>query len=321
MSLTRGMQMEEATWVGIDVSEGALDVHIRPLEERFSVTNTAEGIDDLVERLSAVGPELIVLEATGKLEVPALVALSEAGLPVVRVNPRRARDFARSIGRMAKTDEIDATDLSHYAEAVRPELRPVPEEDVREMDGLMVRRRQLIGMITSERNRLTRAHRSVRSHIEAHIAWLEDQKRHIDQEVEALVRHSPIWREQDQLVRSVKGVGPVLSHTIAAWLPEIGKLSNKQLSALVGVAPMNRDSGMMRGKRSVCGGRPQVRTVLYMATIVAITHNPGIKEFYERLTKAGKPPKVAITACAHKLLIILNAKVRDHRIGRELATT
>jgi transposase len=307
-------------WVGIDVAKDSLEVYVRPLNESFSVSNTPEGLEELVARLKPLAPERVVLEATGKLEILALVTLAQAGLPVVRVNPRRARDFARSIGRIAKTDSIDAGDLAHYAEAIRPETRAIPEDDVRDLESLMVRRRQVVEMITAEKNRLGRARESVQTHIKDHIAWLEDQRRDLEKQIELVVSNSSIWREQDKVMRSVKGVGPVFSHTIAAWLPEIGTLSGKEISALVGVAPMNRDSGLMRGKRSICGGRAEVRSVLYMATVVAVTHNPIIRQFYERLTRAGKPPKVAITACAHKLLVILNAMVRDQSPWRDPAT-
>jgi transposase len=302
----------EVNWVGIDVSKDELEVHVRPIGESFCVANSSEGIEAMLEKLKPLSPERIVMEATGKLELLALVTLTEAGFPVVRIDPRRARNFARSIGRVAKTDKLDAKDLARYAEAVRPEVRDVGKEDSQELEGLMGRRRQVVQMITAEKNRLSRAHPSVRAHVEAHIAWLEDQQKQIEREVESVVRDSPLWCERDGILRSVTGVGQVLSNTMAAWLPEIGDLGGKQISALVGVAPMNRDSGRMRGKRAICGGRAEVRTVLYMATIVAITHNPKISAFHARLVAAGKPQKVAITACARKLLTILNAMVRDN---------
>jgi len=309
-----------ANWVGVDVSKAELQAHVRPSGDNFCVANTIEGIEAMIERLKPLSPERIVMEATGKLELLVLMRLTEAGFPVVRIDPRRARDFARSTGRVAKTDRLDAEDLARYAEALRPEARAVRDEDSQKLEELMGRRRQVVRMITAERNRLGRAHALVRSHIEAHIAWLEDQQRQMEREVESAIRDSPMWQERDDILRSVKGVGSVCSHTVAAWLPEIGQMGGKQISALVGVAPMNRDSGRLRGKRSIYGGRAEVRSVLYMATIVAIAHNPTIGAFYARLTAGGKPPKVAITACARKLLTILNAMVRDNtRWNQQLA--
>lgn len=303
-------------WVGIDVAQDTLQIHIRPNGDDFSVSNDAEGIDTLIERLSQERPELIVAEATGKLEALVIGSLVDAGFTVARANPRQVREFARAVGRTAKTDAIDASILAHYAEAIQPPARKLPAAETQELADLMARRRQIVEMITAERNRLKRMHVSVIPHIEAHIKWLTGQKIDIERNVERLVKASSIWGEIDGILRSVSGVGKVVSHTILSALPEIGVISNKQIAALVGVAPFNRDSGLMRGRRCIIGGRAHVRTMLYMACVSAIRHNPIIRAFYERLVAAGKPHKVALTACARKLLVILNAKVRDSILAK-----
>ncbi|MGB9301684.1 MAG: IS110 family transposase [Anaerolineae bacterium] len=299
-------------YIGIDVAKDWLDVAQRPGGEAWRVSSDETGIATLVKRLKGLGPALVLLEATGGLEIPAVAALAAAGLPAVVVNPRQVREFARATGRLAKTDAIDAQVLAQFGEAVQPEVRPLPDTATRELAGLVARRRQLIEMLTAEKNRLRVATRKVRHNIEAHIRWLERELLDLDGGLGEVIRSSPVWREQDNLLRSVPGVGPVLSSVLLADLPELGKLSRKEIAALVGVAPLNRDSGQFRGRRQVWGGRSQVRATLYMAALVASRYNPVIRAFYQRLQAAGKPKKVALTACMRKLLIVLNAVVRDH---------
>ena len=298
-------------FVGIDVSKDRLDVALRPSAERWAVANDDAGIATLVDRLRALTPALIVLEATGGLELPLTGALA-AGLPVVVVNPRQVRDFAKATGQLAKTDALDAAVLAQFAEAVRPALRPLPDAAMQELSALLARRRQLLEMRTAEQNRLGMALPPVRKGIRAHIAWLERHLAQTDDDLARAIRESPVWRERDDLLRSTPGVGPVLARTLLASLPELGTLNRKQIAALVGVAPLNRDSGTLRGRRSVWGGRAHVRAALYMSALAATRHNPIIRTFYKRLCAAGKAKKVALTACMHKLLLILNAMVK-HR--------
>jgi transposase len=298
-------------WIGIDVAQAHLDVAVRPQGEAWRCPYEEEAIIALVARLQALAPRLVVLEATGGLEARVVAALAAAGLPVAVVNPRQVRDFAKAIGRLAKTDALDAQVLAHFAEAVGPPARPLPDAATQELRALLTRRRQLVEMLTAEKNRLRRAVARVRPHLEAHIAWLERQLRDVDGDLDTLIRQSPAWHAQEARLRSVPGVGPGLSRTLLAALPELGQLNRKQLAALVGVAPLNRDSGTWRGKRTTWGGRAPVRAVLYMATLAATRCNPTIRGFYERLCAAGKPRKVALTACRHKLLRILHALVRD----------
>lgn len=309
------MREAERRCVGIDVAKATLDVQVRPSDERWTVANDEAGIRTLVEQLRAVAPQQVVLEATGGYELAAVSALAAAALPVVVVNPRQVRDFAKATGRLAKTDRLDAATLARFAEQVRPEARPLATAEQQELDALLTRRRQLIEMLTAEKNRLgqvfVRGGKPVRKSLKAHIAYLERELRMTDSDLGELVRRSPVWRERDDLLQSAPGVGPVLSRTILAALPELGQLDGKAIAALVGVAPMNRDSGTMRGKRMIFGGRAPVRTALYMGTLTATRCNPVIKAFYQRLVAAGKPKKVALTACMRKLLIILNAMVRQ----------
>ncbi len=299
-------------FVGIDVSKAVLDVAVRPAGDAWSVANSPEGIAQLVDRLREIAPKLIVLEASGGLERRAIAALAGARLPVVAVNPRQVRDFAKATGRLAKTDAIDAEVLALFAERIRPEVRPLPDEETQELQALVVRRRQVVDMITAEKNRLSAAPPSkrVRTAIGKTIKWLQKQLEEIDNDLDGAVRKSPAWREKDDLLNSVKGVGPVLSRTLLSMVPELGTLGRRQISALIGVAPLNRDSGTQRGRRSVWGGRASVRAVLYMCALAAIRSNPAIRAFYERLVAAGKLPKVAIVACMRKLLTILNAILR-----------
>lgn len=305
---------QEVHYAGVDVSKGHLDVFVRPAGEHFGVPNGHAGIGSLVSRLhEGARPALVVLEATGGFERPVAAALAAAGLAVAVVNPRQARDFARATGRLAKTDRIDAEVLAHFAEAVYPTPRPVPDEEARALGEILVRRRQIVGMLTAEKNRLGAATtRPVRGRIEAHVRWLEKELSRTDRDLEEVIEESPTWRENEALLRGVPGVGPVLARTLLAELPELGGLAGKQLAALVGVAPLNRDSGAFRGRRAAWGGRSGVRAALYMGALVATRYNPQIKEFYERLVAAGKPKKVALVACMRKLLLILNA-VLKHR--------
>jgi transposase len=264
-----------------------------------------------VKRLAASKPALVVLEATAGMEMPVAAALAGAGLPVVAVNPRNAREFARATGRLAKTDVIDAHVLAQFGEAVKPPLRPLPDAATQGLNALVTRRHQLVEMLTAEKNRLAHAAaKAVRAGIQEHIRWLERRLANIDRDLDDAIGQTPVWRDKDELLQSAQGVGPVLSTTLLAGLPELGTLGRKQIAALVGVAPLNRDSGRYRGKRKVWGGRARVREALYMGTLVASRFNPVIRAFYERLLAAGKPKKVALTACMRKLLTILNAMVR-----------
>jgi transposase len=297
--------------VGIDVSKAALDVALRPQGTAWRCTNDEAGIAELVARLQPLAPQLIVLEATGGLERLAVAALALAGLPVAVVNPRQVRDFAKATGRLAKTDALDAAVLAHFAEAIRPQPRPLPDEQSQALAALVERRRQLVGMLTAEKNRLRQALPAVRAKVAAHIAWLEQALKEVDDELDQMLRASPLWRERDQLQRSVPGVGPRVSLALVAHLPELGQGSVKQVATLVGLAPLNRDSGTWRGTRAIWGGRRQVRAALYMAALVAVRHNPVLRAFYERLLARGKPKKVALIACMHKLLLILHAVLRD----------
>jgi transposase len=297
-------------FVGIDVAKAQLDVALRPSAEGWVVTNDEPGSASLVSRLQALQPTLIVLEATGGLEVPVTAAVAAAGLPVVVVNPRQARDFAKATGRLAKTDVLDAHGLAHFAQAVRPPLRPLPDAQTQALSALLARRRQLLDMLTAEHNRLSSASQPIQADIQAHITWLERRLRDLNHDLDTAIRSSPVWREKNNLLQSTPGVGPVLSSTLLADLPELGTLTRQQIAALVGVAPLNRDSGTLRGKRTVWGGRAQVRAVLYMSTLVAVRWNPGLNTFYTRLCAAGKAPKVALTACMRKLLTILNAMLK-----------
>jgi transposase len=298
--------------VGIDVSKERLDVCSLPDGGTFSVANDRAGIDELIARLlEGVRPELVVLEATGKYERPAAVAVAAAGIAVAVVNPRQARDFAKAAGRLAKTDRIDAEVLARFAGAVGPRPSVLPDEEARVLQDILLRRRQLLEMMVAEKNRLQMASEAVARRIAAHVRWLEKELSRVDRELDEAVRESETWRANEELLRSVPGVGPVLARTLLAELPELGTLPRRRLCALVGVAPFNRDSGTFRGKRQVWGGRAPVRAALYMGALVATRHNPLIREFYERLLAAGKPKKVALVACMRKLLSILNAVMRD----------
>jgi transposase len=298
-------------YVGIDVAKDILDVAVEPGTETWRVANAPEALDDLVRQLAARAPVLIVLEATGGFETAVAAQLATAGLAVAIVNPRQVRAFATSLGRLAKTDRLDAQVLARFGAAVQPPVRPLPDAAADRLSALCARRRQLVEMLTAEQNRLPRANAAVRPNVEAHIRWLRQQVAGLDGELGKVVRATPVWRDKDDLLQTVQGVGPVLSLTLLAELPELGTLSRQQIAALVGVAPLNRDSGRFRGKRSTWGGRAQVRGPLYMAALVATRCNPVLRAFYERLLAAGKPKKVALTACMRKLLVTLNAMLRD----------
>ena len=297
-------------FVGIDVSKARLDVSIRPTGKRDSVVNDKVGIKALVKRLEEIRPTLIVMEATGSMERQVSAALGGAGLPVVVVNPRQVRDFAKATGQLAKTDSIDALVLARFAEAVRPAVRPLPDEVTLELRALTSRRRQITEMIVAERNRIANASQAVRKRIDAHIRWLEAELERADKDLDQSIRQSPIWRENEDLLRSVPSIGPVVGRTLLAELPELGKINRKQIAALVGIAPLNRDSGTFRGRRGIWGGRATVRAALYMAALVASRRNAVIRAFYKRLRDGGKAPKVALVACMRKLLTILNAMIK-----------
>jgi transposase len=299
-------------FVGIDVAKAQLDIALRPTGERWAVGNDDAGIAALVERLQALQPTLIVLEATGGYQRGVVAALAATGLPVVVVNPRQARDFAKATGQLAKTDALDARALAHFAEAVRPTPRPLPDAQANELRALLARRRQLVAMRTAEQNRLGSAPPRLQTDIQAHIIWLNTRLAALDDDLDTTLRATPVWREREELLRSVPGIGPVCARTLLLDLPELGTLSRQRLAALVGVAPLNCDSGTLRGSRTIWGGRAPVRATLYMSALVAVRYNPVLKAFYNRLRAAGKAAKVALTACMRKLLTILNAIVKHH---------
>jgi transposase len=303
----------EPVYVGIDVAKASLEVAVHQSADRWTVEYTDPAVATLVARLTALTPSLIVLEATGGLEVPLVGVLAAGGLPVVVVNPRQVRDFAKATGRLAKTDTLDAAVLAHFAAAVRPPVRPLPDAATQGLAALVTRRRQLVDMLTAERNRLSCAPKVLHQELQAHIRWLERRITGVDADLDQAVRTSPVWRAQEDLLRSAPGVGPVVARTLLAQLPELGTLSHKTTAALVGVAPLNRDSGRFRGRRQVWGGRAAVRAVLYMGTLAAVRCNPVLRAFYLRLRAAGKLPKVALTACMHKLLTILNAMMKHQQ--------
>ena len=300
-------------FVGIDVSKDVLDVAVRPDQKAWQVKNDDAGLQALCSSLLAVSPQLVVLEATGGYESAAVAALATAGLPVVVVNPRQVRDFAKATGKLAKTDALDAEVLALFAERVRPEVRELTTEAAQELEDLLSRRRQILEMLQAERNRLEHAKGAVRKDLLEHIRYLEKRLVRVDSDLDQRVRESPFWRARDELLRSVPGVGPGLSRTLIADLPELGSLSRQEIAALAGVAPLNRDSGRSRGRRSTWGGRASVRAALYMAAVASTRWNPVIQEFYLRLRAAGKPAKVALVACMRKLLVILNSMVRQNR--------
>ena len=301
---------EEAVYVGVDVAKSALDVAVTDSGETWQFVNDDEGISQAVHYIASVKPAGIILEATGNLEMPMAAALQASRLPVAVINPRQVRDFARATGVLAKTDRIDARILALFGMQIKPEVRLLPDQKAREMSSLLARRRQLIEMLTAENNRLLQADISIRPGIEIHIKWLKEAISAINDDLDQQIQSSSSWLEKDNLLKSVPGVGKVVSTTLLIELPELGTLNRRKIAALVGVAPLNRDSGTLRGKRTVWGGRAKLRAVLYMAALVGVRRNPVMATFYERLLKAGKVKKVALVACMRKLLTILNAMMR-----------
>jgi transposase len=304
------MKKRPSRFVGIDVSKDSLDLACRPEDTRWRVANDHAGIAQCLAQLRQLKPTLIVLEATGGWQGSLVVALAVSKLPVAVMNPRQIRDFAKATGELAKTDALDAGVIAHFAEAVRPTPRPLPDETTQQIDALLQRRRQLLEMLVAERHRVALAHPAVRDSLARHIDALQGLINATDEEVAAIIRTSPAWREKDDLLQSAPGIGPVLSATLQAALPELGVLNQREIAKLVGVAPLNDDSGKRSGTRHIRGGRAAVRAVLYMATLTATRFNPVIKAFYQRLLGRGKPQKVAITAAMRKLLTILNAMVK-----------
>jgi transposase len=307
-------------FVGIDVSKGSLDVAIHERDETYRVGNDGVGISELVKRMKELKPTLIVLEPTGGFEMLVVAELMHAGLPVVVVNAKRVRDFAKATGRLAKTDKLDAKVLAHFAAAIRPPVRDPRSDEEERLTALLTRRRQVVDMLTVEKNRLVTVRAKMRTDIETHVAWLTRSLEELDREIEEFVKGSPAWKEKDALLQSVPGVGRVTSATMLGMLPELGKLNRQEIAALVGVAPVNKDSGKKQGKRRVYGGRADVRSVLYMAALSAKKSNPVIKKFYERLIHQGKEKKVALTACMRKLLVILNSMMRKNELWRYQTT-
>ena len=300
------------TYVGIDVAKHHLDVCVLPRGETFRVATDEAGLLDLRECLRRLAPALIVLEATGGLEVRAAATLAAAGLPVAVINPRQVRHFARATGRLAKTDRLDAETIARFAQILRPEPRPLPDAASRALRELVVRRRQLVGLRTAEAQRLgPTAGEAARATIHHVLQAIEGALARVDEAIAELIQASPVWRAKAALLTSVPGVGPVLARTLIAELTELGQVGRQEIAALVGVAPLNRDSGSRRGRRGIFGGRGSIRTVLYMATLAAVRHNPRLRALYRRLTEAGKPAEVALVACMRKLLVILNAMLRD----------
>ena len=311
----------EPRYIGIDVSKAQVDVAVRPTGQRWVVSYDETGIEELVVQLVDLGAALVLLEASGGLELPLVAALAAAALPVVVVNPRQVRDFARATGTLAKTDALDARVLAHFADAVRPSARPLRDAETQVLNSLVARRHQVMTMLVSEKNRLGTAISAVRPRIEAHIAWLEQELNDLEEGLRQTLRRSPVWREKDNLLRTVPGVGEQVSLTLLACLPELGALDRRQIAALVGLAPFNRDSGTLRGKRAVWGGRSRVRGVLYMGTLTATRWNPVIRDFYQKLLAAGKPKKVALVACMRKLLVILNAMLKHRASWGDTSST
>jgi transposase len=299
-------------WVGIDVSKATLDVYIRPMGKAMKVANTEMEISQLVEQLKSYNLNVIVLEATGGLETELIIQLQAALLPVALINPRQGRDFAKATGRLAKTDAIDAQILAHFGEAMKPQVLAIESEGARQLSELISRRRQLVEMQTAEKNRRSRARGKALIDVEEHIKQLDERLEKLNQDIEELTQNNQQWIDKVNLLKTTPGIGQVISTTLVSDLPELGKLTAKQISRLVGVAPINHDSGQHKGKRMINGGRGHVRATLYMGAVVAMRHNPVIKAFYERLVERGKSKKLALTACVRKMLVILNAMVRDN---------
>jgi transposase len=300
-------------YVGLDVSKTQIDVAVRPAGDRWHLANDEGGIAQLVTRLHALAPRLVILEATGGYELMAAGALTAAGVPIALVNPRQVRHFGRAIGQLAKTDRLDAELLALFGERVQPDPRPLPDAATQALVAMVHRRRQIAEMLVAERNRLSLAHAQVRGRMREHLRWLERELAALDADIASHIRQSPLWRDKDDLLRSVPGIGPRVSSILLASLPELGTLNRREVAALVGVAPLNNDSGQHRGTRSIWGGRAHVRAPLYMAALVATRCNPVIRTFYQRLVRAGKPKKLALVAAMRKLLTILNSMMRTRR--------
>jgi transposase len=309
--------METKVFVGVDVSKDSLDVAIGPQKDIITFANDQKGADALVKRLSRIDPQLTVVESTGGYELLATSSLAEAGLPVVIVNPRQVRNFAKATGILAKTDAIDARVIAHFAEAVKPDVRQLKDRATSELTALVTRRRQIIEMIVAENNRLKLSNKRNKKDIKDHIRWLKKRLDKIESDIGKMIQSSPIWRCKDDILQSVPGIGPITSASLICDLPELGVLSRKKIAMLAGLAPLNCDSGKFKGRRRIWGGRASVRSGLYMATLAAIRCNPAIKGFYQRLTAAGKCHKVAATACMRKLLIIVNAMLRDQTLWQQ----
>lgn len=305
------MSSQFKEYIGIDISKIQLDVFVLSIGQRWQVANDKTGRTELAKRLGELPQPLIVLEATGGFEIPVVSELLAKQLTPVVINPRQVRDFAKATGRLAKTDKLDAEVIALFAEAIRPTPRPLKDDQAQQLDAHLTRRRQLVGMLTAEYNRLTSAPKAVQRDIKLHISWLKKRLDGVDVQFKRLLQASPVWQMKDELIQSTPGVGPVTSLSLIAELPELGTLNRRQIAALVGVAPFNRDSGVLKGKRTIWGGRAGVRAGLYMATLTAVRCNPAIKTFYQRLVKAGKPHKVALTACMRKLITILNTMVKN----------
>lgn len=302
---------QQSQWVGIDVSKANLDVYLRPSSKQFQVKNQASGIVELIQQLQSFTIQQVILEATGGLELEVAQALQEQGFAISIINPRQARDFAKASGKLAKTDRIDAAVLAHFGEAMQPAITVLASVNEQALQEAVTRRRQLVEMLTAEKNRQASLRGKMRQNVDEHVEWLEKRIRELDDEIEQLTQAHDQWRSRMELLTSVPGIGNVIATTLIAALPELGKVSDKRISALVGVAPLNRDSGKYRGSRTIWGGRANVRAALYMGVLVAVQHNPVLKAFYARLVAQGKAKKSALTACMHKLLRILNAMIRD----------
>ena len=315
------MSTSPEIFVGIDVSKHQLDVAVRPNSEMWSVANAPQAFESFLKRVKALHPALIVLEASGGLEAAVVAELAHAGLSVAVVNPKRVREFARASGQFAKTDQLDAQVLAHFAEAIRPPVRPLPTADSDRLAALVTRRRQVLDMLTAERNRQHTAPGPMCDRIGTHITWLAEEVQALDDELRQFIDQNPTWHATDDLLQSTPGVGPITAMTLVAELPELGQLDRQEIAALVGVAPMNRDSGRKRGKRRTQGGRARVRSVLYMAALSASRFNPVIRAFYENLMQRGKEHKVALTACMRKLLVILNTMVKNREPWRHVEKT
>lgn len=306
------MQASSEVYVGIDVSKKGLDLDCYPDTYKSHFSNDEAGHGALVDMLAPLQPKLIVVEATGGLEMGAVARLAAAQLPIVVINPRQARDFAKALGILAKTDEVDAHVLARFAQAVKPALRPVKTSDMRELEEVLTRRRQLVEMVTAEQNRRAQVSSRMAKEIDEHVLWLKRRIKGADTDLGNAIKSSPAWQAKANLLSSIPGIGPVTMVTLLAELPELGELNRREIAALVGICPFNRDSGNYRGKRRIWGGRATVRAALYMAALVATRHNPTIKEFYQKLLNVGKVKKVALVACMRKLLTTMNAMVQNN---------